>query len=209
VKRAALLLAASLLCGCAGRGLLPEAESREAAAFFAREASALAFPASSTFSGVFEQGGDALPFVAGVRAESASDEAVGLFDPLGHEALTLRNDGAAIRFEAGPVAGPLAALDGKRAPSGGLSLARLLGGAPGYPVAGGESRRGADGGWEFSDGRQTLRTDPGRRFLSGAEYEVAGRTLRVEYPGREAGALPPLVRVGVRGATIELRRDTE
>lgn len=207
----ALGVAAALLlcCGCAGRGLLPEAESREAAAFFSDAALRFSYPASSSFSGMVEKGGDAFPFIAGVNARSAADETVGLYDPLGRVVMMMRHDGASLSLEAGPVAGPLAPLGGKQIPAGALSLGRILGGAPGFPVGRGEFRPGDDGGWQFSDGRQTLRTDPGRRFIAAAEYEIAGRAVTVSYPGRELASPPARVRLGAFGASIELRRDTE
>jgi hypothetical protein len=206
----AWFLAAALLCGgCAGRELLPEPESREAAAFFSAVEARFSFPVASSWSGVFTRGGDAFPFIAGINARSAADEAVGLFDPLGRTVMMLYNDGATLRLEAGPVAGGLAPLGGKKAPAGGLSIGRILEGFPGYPVGGGEYRRSGDGGWRFTDGRQALRTDPGRRYIAAAEYQLAGRSLAVSYPGREAGTPPPVVRVDAWNATIELRRDAE
>jgi hypothetical protein len=210
VRAPALLLAVALLSGgCAGRGLLPEAESREAVAFFAGAEARYAFPVASSWSGVIEQGGDAFPFIAGIEARSARDESVGLYDPLGRAVMMLQNDGAALRLEAGPVAGALAPLGGKKAPAEGLSIGRILDGAPGFPVGPGECSRSGDGGWRFSDARQALRTDPGRRYIAAAEYQVAGRSLAVSYPGREAGTPPPVVKVDGFGATIELRRDAE
>jgi hypothetical protein len=205
----ACLGAALLLAGCAGRGLLPEHESREAHAFFSGPASRFEFPATSSFSGVAEKGGDTFPFVAGVEARGPADESVGLYDPLGHDVMMMSNDGSVVALKAGTVAGALAPLDGKKVPAGGLSLGRVLWGAPGYPVGKGEFRGSGDGGWQFSDGRQTLRSDPSRRFIAEAEYKVAGRSVTVTYPEREAGLPPALVRVEVFGAKVELRRDTE
>ncbi len=205
----AVLVIALLCCGCAGRGLLPEAESREAAAFFAGAASRFPLPASSSFSGVVEKGGDAFPFIAGVNARGGGDESIGLFDPMGRVVMLVSGNGTVLALEAGPVAGPLAPLGGKKMPAKDLSLGRILWGAPGYPVGGGECRLSGDGGWQFSDGRQTLRTDPDRRFIAVAEYTIADRSVSVSYPGREMATLPPLVRFEVLGASIELRRDTE
>ncbi|HEY3490623.1 MAG TPA: hypothetical protein VGK27_10960 [Candidatus Deferrimicrobiaceae bacterium] len=211
MRRATALLAAALLLGgCAGRGLLPAPEAGEAARFF--QASAMggfSYPAMSSFSGVVEAGGEVYPFVAGVNAQSDADEKVGLFDPLGHVVMLIAGDGATITLTAGPAAGPLAPLGGKKAPAEGLSLGRILWGAPGYPVGQGEFRRAGDGGWEFSDGRQTLRTDPGRRFIAAADYKVAGRSLAVAYPGRALATPPGLLKLVVLDARIELRRDIE
>lgn len=210
MRASALLLAVALLLGgCAGRALLPDGETREAAAFFAGAAARYSYPSSASWSGVVEQGGDAFPFIAGIDARNGGDESVGLFDPLGRTVMMLRNDGAMLRLEAGPVAGDLASLGGKKVPAEGLSLGRVLDGAPGFPVGEGEIRRSGDGGWRFSDGHQSLRTDPGRRFIAAAEYKIGGRSLSVTYPGREAGTLPPVVRVVAWNATIELRRDSE
>ena len=205
-----LLAAALLLGGCAGRALLPAPEAREAALFFTGAASGgFVFPAASSFSGVVEAGGEAYPFIAGVNAQSGVDERVGLFDPLGHSVMLISSDGFTISLTAGPAAGPLAPLGGKKASAEGISLGRILWGAPGYPVGWGKFSRAGDGGWKFSDGRQTLRTDPGRRFIAAADYKVGGRSLAVAYPGREAATPPDLLELVVSDARIELRRDPE
>jgi hypothetical protein len=90
-----------------------------------------------------------------------------------------------------------------------VSLGRILSGAPGYPVAGVEAGRTADGAWSLSDGRQTLRSDPGRRFLAGAEYRLPGMRLTVDYPGRESAEPPERITLSVRGVEFALRRDPE
>jgi len=109
--------------------------------------------------------------------------------------------------------GPAADLAGFRetAPldAGPVSLARILSGAPGYPVASAEAARTEDGAWSLSDGRQTLRSDPGRRFLAGAEYRVPGMRVTVDYPGRESPDPPERIVLSIRGAKFTLRRDPE
>jgi hypothetical protein len=93
--------------------------------------------------------------------------------------------------------------------SGGLSIARVLSGVPGYAVSGGETARNPDGGWYLSDGRQTLYSDPGRRFLARASYRLPGMTVEVSYPDRDSGGPPPRLALSIRGARILLRRDEE
>ncbi len=204
------LVAAALLCyGCAGRGLLPGPEAREASAFFGNAEARFSFPVSASFSGVVENGDEAFPFIAGVCAASHDNESVGLYDPMGRVVMMLSSNGAVVSLEAGPVAGPLARLGGKKAPAGELSIGRILWGAPGYPVGRGEYRSSGDGGWQFSDGRQTLRTDATRRCIAGAEYSIAGSAVAVSYPGCEPDSAPSVVMLDVFGAKVELRRDTE
>ena len=65
------------------------------------------------------------------------------------------------------------------------------------------------GAWSFSDGRQTLRSDPGRRFLAGAEYRLPGMRVTVDYPGRESADPPERIVLSVRGVEFTLRRDAE
>jgi hypothetical protein len=76
-------------------------------------------------------------------------------------------------------------------------------------VAAAEAARYEDGAWSLSDGRQTLRSDPGRRFLTGAEYRVPGMRVTIDYPGRESVDPPELIVLSVRGAKFTLRRDPE
>jgi hypothetical protein len=76
-------------------------------------------------------------------------------------------------------------------------------------VAGTGAARSGDGAWWLSDGRQTLRSDPGRRFLAGAEYRVPGMRVAVDYPGRESADPPERIVLSVRGVKFMLRRDTE
>jgi len=121
----------------------------------------------------------------------------------------LSNDGHRVAVSQGPAA-DLAGFRGA-APidAGPVSLGRILSGAPGYPVAGTEAGRTADGAWSLTDGRQTLRSDPGRRFLAGAEYRLPGIRLTVDYPGRESADPPERIVLSVRGVEFTLRRDAE
>jgi hypothetical protein len=210
VRLGALGLVVLLLAGgCAVRGRLPDGESRAAAAFFTAVEGAVPFPEKASFSGVATYGDDAYPFIAGVTSLAPSEETVGFFDPLGHALLTISNDGSALAVSSGPDAGLLSALDGRRLAAGPVSLGRILSGAPGYPVGKGEFLRGGDGGWRLEDGRQTLSTDPGRRWVSLAVYSLGGRTLTVSYPGRETAEKPRTVELEGFGAKIVLRRDEE
>jgi hypothetical protein len=206
------VLAAGLAAGCAPvRHRITGEEAREAGAFFARQA-AVPFPVTASFSGTARIFGEVFPFIAGVNARAASDEILGLYDPLGRPALYMTRNGRVLdlrRGEAwddlvapGTVPGRLPAVD-----AGALSLGRILAGAPGYPVAGGRAARTADGGWVLEDGPQTLFSDPLRRFLSRAEYRIDGKRVVVTYPGRDGSAPPPVVRVEARGIRIEMRRD--
>ena len=52
-------------------------------------------------------------------------------------------------------------------------------------------------------------TDPARRLLARAEYEIAGKRVAVSYPGREGSGPPRAVTIEVRGAKMTLRRDAE
>ena len=52
-------------------------------------------------------------------------------------------------------------------------------------------------------------TDPARRLLARAEYEIGGKRVAVSYPGREGSGPPRVVAIEVRGAKMTLRRDVE
>jgi hypothetical protein len=178
--------------------------------FFAGLPQAVAFPLKASFSGVARPlAHDAVPFLAGVNAQGPLRETVGVYDPLGRGVAFVANDGLRLV----PSRGPAADLAGFRgAPpvaAGPVSLARILSGAPGYPVDGGETYRAEDGGWVLSDERQTLYSDPGRRFLAKAEYRFPGLATTVAYPGRNSPGPPPLLSVAFRGVEISLRRDPE
>jgi hypothetical protein len=59
----------------------------------------------------------------------------------------------------------------------------------------------------LSDRRQTLYSDPGRRFLARAEYRLDDVEAVVEYPDRSSAAPPERITIAVRGLDISLRRD--
>jgi len=202
---AALLAAA----GCApSRTVLTGPEGAQAARFFARLEKEAPFPVKASFSGIARpRGRGALPFIAGVNAPGPASETLGLYDPTGVAVAFLANDGRALTVSRGPMA-ELAELkaDMKLHP-GPVSLARILTGAPGFPVSGGEASRDRDGRWVLSDERQTLFSDPGRRFLSRAEYRVGDVEATVEYPERSDAAPPGVIAMKVRGIPISMRRD--
>lgn len=212
----AVLVPALLLAGgCAAvRHSLRGEEARAAAGFFA--SSAVPFPVVASFSGSAEISGRTVPLVAGVNARAPDRETVGVYDPLGRAVLFLDNAGGAVSVTRGPAAGEYLAGVLRRLPDGevvlradGFSLGRVLGGAPGFPVSDGRAARTAEGAWVLEDGPQTLFTDPSRRVLARAEYEIAGKRLAVSYPGREGSGPPRTVTIEVRGARMTLRRDAE
>ena len=211
LRAVAPLLAVLALCGCApSRTILAGPEADRAERFFAGLPGRVVFPVKASFSGTAAPvAGDAVPFVAGVSAPSPNEEMVGLYDPLGRGVAFLANDGRLVAISCGPAA-ELAGFRGA-APldAGPVSLGRILSGAPGYPTAGGEAARLDDGAWSLSDGRQTLRSDPGRRFLAGAEYRVPGMRVTVDYPGRDSADPPERLVLSVRGVKFTLRRDPE
>ena len=170
---------------------------------------ALSFPIEASYSGVAEISGRVLPFIAGVNSRAASEETVGFYDPSGRPVLFLANDGERITVSRGPAAGDFPLPDLPPVPAGPVSLGRILAGAPGYPVAGGDLGGTAEGEWVLEDGRQRLFTDSSRRILARAEYDFRGRRVMVSYPGRESPGPPSLVTVEVSGAKILLRRDAE
>lgn len=153
--------------------------------------------------------GDAVPFVAGVSAPSPEEEIVGLYDPFGRGVAFLENDGRRVAISRGPAADLAGFRGADPLDTGPVSLARILSGAPGYMVAPAEAARYEDGAWSLSDGRQALRSDPGRRFLAGAEYRVPGMRVTVDYPGRESADPPERIVLSVRGVKFTLRRDAE
>lgn len=215
-----LLLAAAagavFLGGCAParRGIAGE-ERRSASEFFAA-AAAVSFPIEASFSGIAEIYGRAVPFVAGVSSRGPGDESAGIYDPLGRGVIFLANGGGRLAVTRGPAGADFLTGDLPRIPDGGLALdagpvsvGRILAGAPAFPVTGGTPARTGDGGWVLEDGRQTLYSDPSRRVLARAVYEISGRRLTVSYPDRASPAPPRLVRVELFGTKIVLRRDTE
>lgn len=150
-----------------------------------------------------------LPFVAGVNARAAAEETVGFYDPMGRPVLFLSNDGVRITVTRGAAAGDFPPSNLAPVAAGPLSLGRILSGAPGYPVEGGDLARTASGEWVFEDGRQRLFSDPSRKLLSRAEYDFRGTRFTVSYPGRESPGPPPRVAVEIPRGRIDLRRDAE
>jgi len=211
LRAVAPLLAAVALCACApSRTIVTGPEADRAERFFAGLPGQVVFPVKTSFSGTAAPvAGDAVPFLAGISAASPEEEIVGLYDPLGRGVAFLANDGRRVAISRGPAA-DLAGFRGA-APidAGPVSMARILSGAPGYAAAAAEAGRYEDGAWSLSDGRQTLRSDPGRRFLAGAEYRVHGMRVTVDYPGRMSADPPERIVLSVRGATFTLRRDSE
>lgn len=211
LRAVAPLLAFVALYACApSRTIVTGPEADRAERFFAGLPGRVVFPVKASFSGTaVPVAGDTVPFVVGVSASSPEDEMMGLYDPFGRGVAFLANDGRRVAISRGPAA-DLAGFRGA-APldAGPVSLARVLSGAPGYVVTSAEAARYEDGAWSLSDGRQTLRSDPGRRFLAGAEYRVTGMRVTVDYPGRKSADPPDRIVLSVRGVTFTLRRDAE
>lgn len=185
-----------------------------ASGFFA--AAAVSFPVVASFSGSAEVPGRTVPLVAGVNSRAPDRETVGIYDPLGRAVLFLDNEGGKVSVTRGPAAAEYLGADVRRVPDGevvpgaeGISLGRVLAGAPGFPVAGGAPGRAPTGAWVLEDGRQVLFSDPARNLLARAEYEIAGKRFVVSYPGREGSGPPRTVTIEVRGAKMTLRRDEE
>jgi hypothetical protein len=212
LRRAALLfLGGAVLAGCAPpRTVITGPEGDRAARFFAGLPRAVAFPLKASFSGVARPlARDAVPFLAGVNAFGPMRETIGVYDPLGRGVAFLSNDGVSLVPSRGPAADLVGFRGAPPVDAGPVSLGRILSGAPGYPVDGGETFRGKDGGWVLSDERQTLYSDPGRRFLAKAEYRFPGLEVTVEYPGRNFPGPPTVLSIAFRGVKISLRRDPE
>ncbi len=213
----ALLLPALVLAGgcAASRQALRGDEARTAEGFFAA-AAAVPFPVVASFSGSAVVSGRSVPLVAAVNAPEPGRETVGIYDPLGRAVLFLDNAGGAVSVSRGPAADAYPDAGLGRIPHGevvlrcdGFSFGRVLSGAPGFPVAGGETARAADGAWVLAGGPQTLFTDPSRRLLARADYEIGGTRIAVTYPGREGSGPPGTIAIEVRGAKMTLRRDVE
>ncbi len=213
---AALLPALLLLGACApGRQALRGEEARTASEFFAACGN-VAFPVLASYTVSAEVRGKTVPLVAGVNAQAPARETLGVYDPLGRAILFLDNEGGTVRVSRGPAAPEASDAGLERVPpegaafrSEGFSFGRVLAGGPGFPVTGGEPRRDRDGAWVLFDGPQTLFSDPSRRHLARAEYEISGRRVAVTYPGREGSGPPGTIAVEVRGAKMTLRRDVE
>ena len=199
---------AMFLCGCAtSRALLEGSDAEQARFFFARIAAEPVFPVTASFSGIAHRAGrESTPFIAGVNAASPYSEKLGLYDPMGGAVAFIANDGGVISITRGPMADLAGLNEDMRIAVGRISLGRILSGAPGYEVSGGEAALGEDGGWVLTDGRQTLFSDPGRVYLARAEYRFMGVKATVEYPDR-SGAPPAVISVSARGISVLLRRD--
>lgn len=197
------------LTACApGRHRIAGDEAAAAVALF-RRAGSVPFPIVASFSGTAEVSGRVVPFVAGIRSGKPSEEVVGVYDPLGRGVMFLENDGDRVTVTRGPAAGEFPPARMEPVAAGAVSLGRIVSGAPGYPVSGGEAAKTGEGAWVLEDGRQTLFSDPGRRLLARAEYDLGGRRVTVTYPDRVSPAPPRTVAVELRGAKIVLRRDSE
>jgi len=211
LRAVAPLLAVVALCACApSRTIVTGPEADRAERFFAGLPGRVVFPVKATYSGtVVPVAGDAVPFVAAVSAPSPEEEIVGLYDPFGRGVAFLENDGRRVAISRGPAADLAGFRGADPLDTGPVSLARILSGAPGFMVTSAEAARTGDGAWSLSDARQTLRSDPARRFLAGAEYRVPGMRVTVDYPGRESADPPERVVLSVRGVKFTLRRDAE
>ncbi|MGE5283927.1 MAG: hypothetical protein ACM3OG_03055 [Actinomycetota bacterium] len=211
LRAVAPLLAAVALCACAPpRVIVTGPEADRAERFFAGLPGRVAFPVKASFSGTaVPVAGNVVPFVAGISAASPAEETLGLYDPLGRAVAFLANDGRRVAISRGPAADLAGFRGAAPVDAGPVSLARILSGAPGFAVAGAGAERSGDGAWWLSEGRQTLRSDPGRRFLAGAEYRFPGIRVTVDYPGRGSADPPERIVLSVRGVTFTLRRDPE
>ncbi len=211
LRAAGPLVAIVALCACApSRTIVTGPEADRAERFFSGLQGRVVFPVKASYSGTAVPfAGDAVPFVAGISAPSPEEETVGLYDPFGRGVAFLRNDGRRVTISRGPAADLAGFRGADPLETGPVSLGRILSGAPGYAVASAEAARFEDGTWSLTDGSQTLRSDPGRRFLAGAEYRVPGMRISVDYPGRESADPPERIVLSVRGVTFTLRRDAE
>jgi len=211
LRAAAPLLVVVALSACApSRTIVTGPEADQAERFFAGLPGRVVFPVKASFSGTaVPVAGDTVPFLAGISAATAEEEMVGLYDPLGRGVAFLANDGHRVTISRGPAADLAGFRFAAPLDAGPVSLARILSGAPGYAAVAAEAARYEDGAWSLSDSRQTLRSDPGRRFLASAEYRVPGMRVTVDYPGRESQDPPERIVLSVRGVTFTLRRDSE
>ncbi len=211
-SHAAFLLAAgvvALMAGCTpSRQRLAGEEARAAAVFFASSAD-VSFPLQASFSGIAEISGRSVPILAGLSSRTASEEILGVYDPLGHAVLFLHNKGGSMSVTRGPAATEFPPADIPPLDVGPVSLGRILSGAPGFPATGGEAGITGSGAWVLAGREQTLFSDPLRRLLARAEYDISGKRVTVTYPERDSPGPPRTVEVEVMGNRIVLRRDTE
>lgn len=195
--------------GCApARQRLAGEAAREATGFFASAAD-VSFPLAASFSGIAEDSGRSVPILAGLSSRTATEEILGVYDPLGHAVLFLRNEGGTMSVTRGPAAQEFPPEDLGPLEVGPVSLGRVLSGAPGYLPGGGEVGVTGDGAWVLSGRGQTLFSDPSRRLLVRAEYDISGKRITVTYPGRDSPGPPRTVEVEVMGNKVVLRRDQE
>ncbi|NNF84161.1 MAG: hypothetical protein HKM29_03295 [Deltaproteobacteria bacterium] len=199
----------ALVAGCApARQRLVGEEARAAAVFFT-SAPDVSFPLRASFSGIAEISGRSVPFLAGLLSRTESEEILGVYDPFGHAVLFLHNEGGSMSVTRGPAAKEFPPEDVRPLDAGPVSLGRILSGAPGYPATGGEASITGSGAWVLAGRGQTLFSDPSRRILSRAEYDISGKRVTVTYPGRESPGPPRTVEVEVMGNKVVFRRDAE
>lgn len=205
----AAVLCACLLAGCSPiRHRLAGEEAGRVSAFFSG-ASVVRYPNAASFSGVAEVRGRAMPLIAGIRSDGPSEDTVGIYDPMGRALLFLENRGGRLAVTRGPAAEEFPPGNLPSILAGKISIGRILAGAPGYPVEAGETGRTGQGAWVFRDGRQLLVSDPARRVLARAQYDISGKRITVTYPERESSTAPDRVEVELPGVRILLRRDTK
>jgi hypothetical protein len=199
----------ALVAGCApARQRLVGEEARAAAVFFTSAAD-VSFPLRASFSGIAEISGRSVPVLAGLLSRTESEEILGVYDPMGHAVLFLHNEGGIMFVTRGPAAKEFPPEDVRPLDAGPVSLGRILSGAPGYPAAGGEASMTESGAWVLAGRGQTLFSDPSRRVLSRAEYDISGKRVTVTYPGRNSPGPPRTVEVEVMGNKVVFRRDAE
>jgi len=205
----AAILFVCLLAGCSPiRYRLAGEEAGRASAFFSA-ASDVRYPIAASFSGVAEVRGRAMPLIAGIRSDGPSEDVVGIYDPMGRAILFLENREGRLTVTRGPAAEGFPPANLPSVHAGEISIGRILAGAPGYPVEAGITGRTGGGAWVFRNGRQLLVSDPDRRVLSRAEYDISGKRITVTYPDREAESPPDRVELELPGVRILLRRDAK
>lgn len=184
-------------------------EAGEAATFFASSAD-VSFPVHASFSGIAElSSGRSFPFIAGLFSRTPLEETLGFYDPMGHAIFYLGNAGGRMSVTRGPAAKEFPPGNLRPLETGPLSIGRILSGAPGRIPSGGEVGTGGDGAWIHAGEGQVLFSDPARKTLSRAEYDISGKRVTVTYPERDLPGIPRIVEVEVMGNRIVLRRDAE
>lgn len=209
---AAVFLAVGVVAsgtGCAPAWHRLAGEEAGAATGFFVAAADVSFPLVASFSGIAEISGRSVPILAGLSSRTATEEILGIYDPLGHAVLFLRNEEGIMSITRGPAARDFPPENVRPLEVGPVSLGRVLSGAPGYLPGGGEAGVTGDGAWVLAGRVQTLFSDPSRRLLVRAEYDISGRRVIVRYPGRDSPGPPRTVEVEVMGNNVVLRRDQE